>query len=410
LGVEREPDVAARVGRRLDRVFCLDVEAEDPPLEPGSLDCILYGDLLGHLHDLEGVLARHRRLLSPRGCVLCSVPNVQHHALVAALLRGDFPDTRRRLFTSATLIRLLLDAGFAPDLVDMIRLPCPAEFLTAATPVLRALGLHPGRTEQYLSTARYVFRGTPLPDTAGGPSHALDGGEAPLSFVVCVSDDQSLQSNLLRSPCLGPGSPHEVLMQRGCDSAAEGLRRGLTQARHPLVVWAHQDVYLPRGWPERFRRQYRLVEEVYGGQAIVGVYGVARRGAALLRAGRVVDRDRLLQEAAPLPAVVDTLDELLLALPRNTPLLADPRLGFHLYGADLCLQARRQRLPVVAVDALCFHNSLTAELPPAFHASAATLACKWPDELPIATSCALIGGLRRQAPLGNPVPGPWNPR
>jgi SAM-dependent methyltransferase len=385
LGIEQEPAAAARAEQRLDRVFCLDVAGQDPPLPPGSVDCILYGDVVERLADPEAVLARHRRLLSPGGCILCAVANFQHHALVAALMRSDFPyPTQRRYFTYSAFFKLLLDAGFVPDLVGSVRSPCPRAFLAAAVPLLQYLGLHPGRTEQYLGASQYVFRGTLLPHLEAAP-------EEPLSFVVCVSDEEILRANLLRSPCLAPGSPHEVLLLRGCASAADGLRQGLARARHPRVVWVHQDVYLPRGWPGRFAGQWRLAEQTYGTPGVVGVYGAARRGGTLLRAGRVVDRDRLLQEAAPLPAAVDTLDELLLAVPRDTPLAADPRLGFHLYGADLCLAARRRGLPVVAVDALCLHNSLTAALPPAFHTSAEVLAHKWPGELPIATSCGLIG-------------------
>src|SRR5260370_19602916 len=48
-GIEREPAVAERAALRLDRGFPLDVQAEDPPLPPGSLDCILYRDLPEHL-------------------------------------------------------------------------------------------------------------------------------------------------------------------------------------------------------------------------------------------------------------------------------------------------------------------------------------------------------------------------
>src|SRR4051812_43099206 len=45
-GVEREPAVAARAAGRLDRVWTLDVAADDLPLGPGTLDCILFGDVL----------------------------------------------------------------------------------------------------------------------------------------------------------------------------------------------------------------------------------------------------------------------------------------------------------------------------------------------------------------------------
>src|SRR5262249_30988776 len=63
-GLEREPAVAARAAERLDRVFALDVEREAVPLEPGSLDCLVYGGVLEHLHDPESVLRRHRPLLA----------------------------------------------------------------------------------------------------------------------------------------------------------------------------------------------------------------------------------------------------------------------------------------------------------------------------------------------------------
>ena len=121
----------------------------------------------------------------------------------------------------------------------------------------------------------------------------------------------------------------------------------------------HQDVYLPAGWDRRVMRQLREAERRFGPIGIAGVYGVgevdepADGPPRAERIGWVVDRGRLLREGPDLPARVATLDELLLILPRGTPLRADPALGFHLYGADLCLQARERGLAVVALgDAL----------------------------------------------------------
>jgi len=114
LGIEREPEVADRARRRLDQVFTLDVQNEDPPLAPASLDCILFGDVLEHLIDPGEVLLRYRKFLKPEGIVLCSIPNVQHHSIVQALIKGDFqyaPDglldaTHLRFFTYSTIIKL----------------------------------------------------------------------------------------------------------------------------------------------------------------------------------------------------------------------------------------------------------------------------------------------------------------
>ena len=74
----------------------------------------------------------------------------------------------------------------------------------------------------------------------------------------------------------------------------------------------------------------------------------------------------MLRDGPDLPARVATLDELLLVVRRDTPLRFDPALGFHLYGADICLQAAERGLAVVALGALCHHNSRSVGLPQAF--------------------------------------------
>jgi SAM-dependent methyltransferase len=395
-GIEREAGVAAQAASRLDRVFTLDVEHDDPPLEPESLDCILYGDVLEHLVAPGEVLRRHRHFLKPNGIVLCSVPNVQHHSLVMALLRGDWQytsaglldATHLRFFSYSTFFKLLLDAGFVPSIAEVIALPASGAFLAAAQPLLTYLGLHPGRTEQYLAAYQYIIRGQRQAGCEHNPSHGTS--DTPVSFVVCVSDDATLQANLLSSPCLAAGSPHEVLLQRGCASAAAGLNAGLERAQHELVICVHQDVYLPQGWPRRFLSAYRKAEQTQGKLGVAGVYGVRLDKGAVRRAGHVVDRDRLLWEPLALPAGVETLDELLLAVPKASPLRFDPALGFHFYGADFCLGARRHGLTAAVLDAPCFHNSRSVGLPPEFYTSGKHFARKWASRLPVGTSCALI--------------------
>jgi hypothetical protein len=107
--------------------------------------------------------------------------------------------------------------------------------------------------------------------------------------------------------------------------------------------------------------------------------------------GRVVDRAQLLWEPAPLPALVDTLDELVLVFDRRRGVRLEPALGFHLYGADACLAARRAGLAAVVLDAVCLHNSQTVELHPSFAQSARVLAEKWPSELPLRTAVGEVG-------------------
>lgn len=405
-GLERNAALVRRAAGRLDRVFTLDAACDDLPLEPGSLDCVLYGGVLGRLADPGAVLRRHRRLLRPSGTAVCLVPNVQHHALLAALGTGDFPygqggahaDFPLRPFSRSTFVKLLLDCGFEPELLEAVTRPCPPDLWEALGPLIRHLRLEPGRARRHFDACHYVFRGILLADgEAGGPPHESDHRAGPpLTFVACVSDDAVLKANLLNSPCLGPGSPHQVLLMHNCPNAAAGLNAGLAQARHDWVICLHQDVYLPAGWPTRFWRQSRLAQERCGPVGVAGVFGARGSGDGRRLLGHVVHQDRPLN-AGNLPAVVDTLDELLLAVPRGTPLTFDPALGFHFYAADLCLAARRKGLSAVALDAPCSHNTRSNWYPTGFAESGAAFATKWATALPVATPCIHIeasGALR----------------
>jgi SAM-dependent methyltransferase len=403
-GVELDPDAARVAGERLDEVFVLDVQAETPPIEPGSLDCIIFGDVLEHLVDPEDVLRRYRHLLAPDGLALVSVPNIQHFSIVKNLLRGDFmyqpsgllDSTHLRFFTYMTFARLMLDAGFLPRIEDRIRSGEAEPLVEAAAPLLTHCRVHPDAALEPLDTFQYVVSGRRLPDT---PSRF---GSTPITFVACVNDDDQLESNLLRSPCLDPGTPHEVILMRRQTSAADGFNTALEKAGHDLVVFVQQDIYLPRGWDSRFLEQLQEAERLFPTIGVAGVFGYSFGPDGKTDLGRVLDRQLLHDMPTPLPAGADGLDEIVLAVRRDTPLRFDPSLGFHLYGADLCLASRRQGRPVVVLDAPCLHNSLFAYLSPDFHRARERLLAKWPEVRPLYSS---MGRLDTMAP--QPVPPTW---
>ncbi len=227
----------------------------------------------------------------------------------------------------------------------------------------------------------------------------------PLTFVVCSSDETILKSNLMSSLCLAGDSIHEIIVVRNAPSAAAGLNLGLQRSRHDRVVCVHQDVYLPRGWDRLMLNQYRMAERRFGPIGVAGVYGVgevqssatsATFSAAVERIGWVNDRGRILSEGPGLPARVATLDELLLIVRHNTPLRFDPGLGFHLYGADLCLQARERGLATVSLGAAMpiitreasDYPRPSSPVPGSSLASGRT-ACPWPRR---ASSSTATGG------------------
>jgi hypothetical protein len=246
--------------------------------------------------------------------------------------------------------------------------------------------------------------------------------EKPLSFVACVSDESVLRKNLLASLCLRPGTRHELLLARNCSSAAEGLNFGIERANNPWVICVHQDVFLPAGWDDRLLKQLERAARQFGPIGVAGVYGVSKprevqlnssgtHGAArrpessplfaVNRSGRVFSHGQRLFDGRDVPAKVSTLDELLLVLPRDTPLRFDRTLGFHFYGADICLQAAERGLAVVVLDAICHHNTQTVVLPKPFFRSAQFFAEKWSHRLPVATPCVVIDAQRRVWVLGS---------
>jgi hypothetical protein len=237
----------------------------------------------------------------------------------------------------------------------------------------------------------------------------MTGARSPFSFAACVSNDVVLGTNLLASPCLAPDSAHHVLLIKNCPSAADGLNIGIGRAENEWVVLVHQDVLLPVGWDRCVAQQLQEAERRFGQIGVAGVYGVGEvitsgdltEPLAAERIGWVVDRGRVLSDGPELPAQVATLDELVLVVRRDSDLRFDPALGFHLYGADICLQAREQGLAVVALGALCHHNSANIGLPKEFYDSAAVFARKWSRWLPVATPCVIIDRRGCVHPLGN---------
>jgi SAM-dependent methyltransferase len=383
-GMESDP-AAATAARRLDLVFPLDSE---PELEAHSLDCILFGDVLERTADPLALIRRLRPLLRPDGVMLCRVKNAQYFPVMASLFTNDFQTRDHpRLFTLSSLYKLLLDADLLPNLAHALISPCSDEFLQAALPLATHFRIESEVIHQRLSTMQYVVQAFPLPE--------IDQPDEPMSFVACCNDELQLANNLAASPCFRDGR-HELLVYRNQASAAEGINAGLEQARHRFVVAVHQDIYIPDGWPARFQAQWRAAEAKFGPLGLAGVFGVASQSGGVRRTGLILDRGRLIHSGHALPAVAISLDEVVLAFPKNTKVRLDPAIGWHCYGTDAALQTGANGLATAILDAPCLHNSRFSGLGADFVASAKVLADKWREPRPLYTTCVRVddkGGL-----------------
>ena len=176
-----------------------------------------------------------------------------------------------------------------------------------------------------------------------------------LCFVIASNDEGVLASCLLASPELEPGL--EVSVQRGAMSAAQAHNRGLAATNAEIVVFAHQDVFLPPGWLVSFHTALEWLQERDPQWGVVGVYGMTHYGEARGWAYST-GLGEVLGGAFSTPEPVRTLDELLLVVRRASGLRFDERLpGFHMYGTDICLEAEQCGLRNYVVPCFTLHNS-----------------------------------------------------
>jgi 2-polyprenyl-3-methyl-5-hydroxy-6-metoxy-1,4-benzoquinol methylase len=158
VGLELDPEAARAAEEFCELVLVGDVETMDLPLEPGSFDVVLGGDVIEHLRDPAATLARLRPFLRPGGRVVLSTPNVANWAIRLSLLSGRWRYTDRgildrshtHLFTRATLAETLEHAGYRVERIDF-SVPVPGD-----SDLLDGVGRAVGRLRPSLFAYQFV--------------------------------------------------------------------------------------------------------------------------------------------------------------------------------------------------------------------------------------------------------------
>lgn len=170
-------------------------------------------------------------------------------------------------------------------------------------------------------------------------------------------------------------------------SAGAALNHGAGLARHDIVVFAHQDVYL-----HSIDRIAAVALELDGDRwGLLGANGFDRNGKSV---GRMRDRVLVIGSVAKTPVEVDSVDEVIFMVRRERilarPLTEEPDLAWHAYAVEYGLQMRQLGFGVGAVDLAVTHNSLTINLQrlDVAHRKVATM---HPDQVPVRTTCGTAG-------------------
>jgi 2-polyprenyl-3-methyl-5-hydroxy-6-metoxy-1,4-benzoquinol methylase len=183
--VEISPEMAEQAAPYCRQMVVADLESTDlvDRFQGRRYDRIVIADVLEHIINRRGVLRACRKLLADDGRLLVSVPNITHAAIVANLLKNRFEYTDEGLldhthlhfFTRESIVRLLRQADFSVDRIDVVeRLPEDTEIADSFTDL-------PAEVQQAIlsrsDALTYQFVITAVPGTngsAGGLSPETD--------------------------------------------------------------------------------------------------------------------------------------------------------------------------------------------------------------------------------------------
>jgi 2-polyprenyl-3-methyl-5-hydroxy-6-metoxy-1,4-benzoquinol methylase len=119
-GVEPNSSAAKEAATKLDRTLADSFHSE-LALPTGFFDCIVFNDVLEHMIDPDAALRYARKLLTPEGVVVASIPNMRHFPNLWRLVVGgqwEYQEagirdrTHLRFFTRCSIAALFEGEGY----------------------------------------------------------------------------------------------------------------------------------------------------------------------------------------------------------------------------------------------------------------------------------------------------------
>ncbi len=214
---------------------------------------------------------------------------------------------------------------------------------------------------------------------------------ADMQIIAAVNDDEILARNLLASKIIRD-SMVDLKCYRGAASASQAYNQGLDETTARIVVFAHQDVFLPDGWAGQLARAIAQIEASDPDWAVIGAFGVDLQGRPVGHAWST-GLARRLGGQFDQPVETTCIDEFVIVLNRASGLRFDPALpGFHLYGTDIVLSAMAAGRKCYVADIPAIHNSRPVHgyaggYSDAWH----FMRSKWQDRLPVPTLTVPLG-------------------
>ncbi len=206
---------------------------------------------------------------------------------------------------------------------------------------------------------------------------------ADIAVAVASNSSDILNANLKRSPMIERGHV-AVHVETGAASASIAYNRLLDAIEADIVVFAHQDVYLPLGWDHLLRARIADLTKHDPDWALLGAYGV---DMDLVGFGPVwaTSLGSIVGKVSIEPVRVQSYDELIIIMRKSKGLRFDENLPhFHLYGTDIVQTAQAAGLGSYVMSLPLVHNdSFHDQLDEHFAAGYNFVRRKWRAQLPL---------------------------
>jgi len=181
----------------------------------------------------------------------------------------------------------------------------------------------------------------------------------PITFVT-IKDD-FFGTNLARSQLWidRAQEPHEWMVIENTENRniSSVYAEAKERAQHDLVVFLHDDVFLPEGFYADMMQRLAALEAHDPNWGVAGAVGIVGKDQAVIQniqdsygTRRDFNTDRSLEAAF-------AFDELLLVLRKSSSVNFDPQLpGFDLYGLDIVQQTHAQNLTAYVLPVYVQHK------------------------------------------------------
>src|SRR5882762_7125687 len=100
-----------------------------------------------------------------------------------------------------------------------------------------------------------------------------------ITFVVAVNKREVLENNFLASPCFLKPHSHQMLLQEGFCSAALAYNDAIDKSINDLIVFCHQDIFLPESWLSQLWGALERLKSQDSKWGVLGCSGVTLQGS-----------------------------------------------------------------------------------------------------------------------------------